>query len=124
MKKLTIILLIGLISVVLVMAAESSSSINWLSRSEADTLFCSIGGDCSINNLTVNNITIIGNTTTINTTTTVANSIDVGAGTTLTTAANLNIRPEFATGSGTYIDGQASMSNFPMPLTMTGKSIT
>lgn len=35
----------------------SSSSINWLSKNRADTIYCQINGDCTLNNLTVNHFT-------------------------------------------------------------------
>jgi len=67
MKGKTIILLILFIFISSnIYSASTSSSINFLSRNHADTLYCNINGDCTLTNLVVLNQTTMANVTVTN----------------------------------------------------------
>ena len=64
MSKSVLFVIIFLFISIGIYAEISSSSINWLSKNRADSLYCQRGGDCIINNLTITGDAI--NMTTIN----------------------------------------------------------
>jgi len=90
MKKKAIILVFLFLIPFVIADTYSSSSINWLSKLHADTLYCKLLGNCEVNNLIVDgNLTVYGNTSYANVVTTnvtgdfnVSGNLNVGGNTT------------------------------------------